>query len=524
MDIRSTARSLGVMLAAIAGVIVLGWSGTMTTVAQLLATTSFIMGGTQHPLVNPDPSGRYEFATGIYSYPTVEEPLTTDYVNGAQSRYIAVAYPDPDGYNKVATWTPAEFWPTYGSLTFDDSVAKGVANLDNCVQGRSSCIAHIYPDGVGPASNYVVFGYSQSARVATVEKRNLISKYRNPDGSWKPIEDSTGQPFTLAFFLIANPNRPNGGILERLSFLPTIPILEISFDGATPTDSCDSTGVCHFPTTDVTRQYDGWSDFPVYPLNILAVANAIAGISLLHGDYFSNSVSPALYQGEMGDTTYYMSPTARLPILMPLAQIPFLDPVLAAFDAPLRVIIEWGYARETSPGEPTRAKLIRLENPITDVVNLAVAIPTGWDDGIQEVGLGRPFGTTPAGPYGVGGPDLPSAPPGTPASIPAAPTPLAAAQFAADADTNPAPAESKVTTLSEKLSLATNSETGASTRVVTRPQPLRDILRGPIEANLPKPKVVRPSGDRPLKKVLDALTGQRPKADAGGPENKDAAA
>jgi hypothetical protein len=104
-----------------------------------------------------------------------------------------------------------------------------------------------------------VYGYSQSATVATVatvEKRFLAQN---------PVPGTT-----VGFNLIANPNRPDGGILERFAGL-YIPIVGVTFNGATPTD----TGM---PTVDVAREYDGWADFPTNPLNPLADVKAGLGI------------------------------------------------------------------------------------------------------------------------------------------------------------------------------------------------------------------------------------------------------
>ena len=50
---RSTVRSLGVVGFVIACVFTLGWSTPLATLVQLLGTTALIMGGTQHPLINP---------------------------------------------------------------------------------------------------------------------------------------------------------------------------------------------------------------------------------------------------------------------------------------------------------------------------------------------------------------------------------------------------------------------------------------------------------------------------------------
>jgi hypothetical protein len=67
-----------------------------------------------------------------------------------------------------------------------------------------------------------VFGYSQSSTVATYEKNYRIA------------HRSIGT--TVSFVLTSNPNRPNGGILERFVCL-YIPIIGVTFNGATPTNS-----------------------------------------------------------------------------------------------------------------------------------------------------------------------------------------------------------------------------------------------------------------------------------------------
>jgi hypothetical protein len=225
---------------------------------------------------------------------------------------------------------PASFWPlSYGGLsdpTFDSSVNTGVANLT---------AAH-------PENGDVVFGYSQGAVVA--------SKYK-----------ATNPNTNLTYVLVENPNRAGGGILERFAGLH-IPILDVSFDGATVDNGA--------PTVDISRQYDGWSDFPKYPLNLLATANAIAGIVYLHSQVqnitdpdvltaLKESGDPTYYQVH-GNTTYYLIPTEELPILMPLNGI-VPTPILDALDAPLRAIIEQGYDR-TDYSAPQTAELIPAAN------------------------------------------------------------------------------------------------------------------------------------------------------------------
>jgi hypothetical protein len=95
---------------------------------------------------------------------------------------------------------------------------------------------------------------------------------------------------------------------------------------------------------------------------------------------------------------------------MPLALIPVIGmPLARALDAPLRVIIEAGYDRTINPGQPTPAKYSYFPDPVTTLINFAVAIPTGWDDAITSITgnpANRPFHTAPQPVYGVGGPPV----------------------------------------------------------------------------------------------------------------------
>lgn len=229
--------------------------------------------------------------------------------------------PTPAGYVDY----DAGFWPiSHGlifDLTWDASVAQGVQNL-----------------GARDPQGDVIFGLSQGAVVASQYKA------QHPEG--------TGNTFVL----VANPARPNGGLLSRFAGLH-VPIIDITFTGATP-DNGDT-------TVDVARQYDGWADFPTYPLNLLATANAILGMVLVHGqtqtELTAADIEAAkaagnwMYYQQHGDTTYYLIRTPRLPLLMPLSGI-VPDPILDALDTPLRAIVEQGYDR-TDYSQPTTARL-----------------------------------------------------------------------------------------------------------------------------------------------------------------------
>ncbi|MCV7156171.1 PE-PPE domain-containing protein [Mycolicibacterium brisbanense] len=356
---RRVLRTCAVVMLAMATTVVLAGAQTMVMPLVLLTATALIMGGTGHPLSSPQDSPEF----------------IETYTNDATNNYIVLTgFCGAESCTPTAVSTPEEFMPVSGTMPFDQSVAQGRTNLDQAINAQ--------PAG----TPIVVFGYSQSARIASIEKRDLAA---------------SGSTLPVSFVLIGNPNRPNGGVLSRFQG-QQIPILGVTFDGATPTNTS-------FKTVDITRQYDGWSDFPLNPLNPFATANAVAGIYYVHGDYQSVGLGNAIYQGSYGDTQYYMIPSNRLPLLMPLAQAGVPDPVLAVVDAPTRVLVESGYDRTVSPGQPTGINVLYFPNPAQTGVNFIVAIPTGLDDGAQEAANIRPFGTPPVdqrSPYGVGGPPV----------------------------------------------------------------------------------------------------------------------
>jgi hypothetical protein len=306
--------------------------------------------------------------------------------------YLAlVGVPDPSGPGNppVLVAYPAAFFPIsppgyFSAPTYDQSVAAGVTSLESLRPVSST------------SAGDVLWGYSQGAAVVSQYKKDYNAAYPVP---------GTTPPVPPTFVLVANPNRPNGGILERGVALGTIPVLGVTFNGATPTNTAgvpDGT----ITTYDIARQYDGIADAPTNPLNAVADANAIMGFALLHGQYPNADLSTAVDQGTFGDTQYYLIPSYPLPLLMPVAAIPLLGPIAAdALDPVLRVLVEAGYDRATSAGQPTPFNPLYFPDPAAFTTNLLVAVPTGLDNGLQDLGLGRAAGTTPVtNAYGVGGP------------------------------------------------------------------------------------------------------------------------
>ncbi|WP_445169113.1 PE-PPE domain-containing protein [Mycolicibacterium sp. Dal123E01] len=361
---------------------------TTTAALKLLATgaTILVMGGSGHSLSPDQDTNEY----------------VQNYLNSAVGNYVDPASTlgtgIPSGpYNPVAVITPEEFAPNSGTLTFDQSVAIGRQKLDNCIKA-TSCDFNDQVGSVAPTAGdtFVVYGFSQSSAIATLEKRSLAAEYAPGEGP------------DVSFVMIANGNRPNGGFLARgpqgVTIPSGLPFAGATFNGSTPTNT-------QYDTVDVATQYDGWSDYPVNPLNLLAVMNAMQGIDYLHlgGTYDNTTLTDpgVIDQGDYGDTHYYMISTPVLPLLMPLEKYGQFGHALAdTLDAPLRVMVESAYDRSTSPGVPTSWNVLYFPNPIKFAVNLAISIPTGLDNGIQDYFGVRPFRTTRPGPYGVGGPDV----------------------------------------------------------------------------------------------------------------------
>lgn len=459
---RYVIRSAGFAVLAIAAAVLLAFTSTITatitSALTLAVTTALIMGGTGHPLSTPPDTIDF-----VKQYTTM---AVVNYIDPASVSSAGIPGPVT---NKVAVITPEQFRFDTGfkDMKFDDSVAAGQKNLHNCITG-TACdyngdIGSAAPD---PNDSLVVFGYSQSAVVATMEKRALAAQY--PAGTGPEV----------SFVLIANPNRPNGGILERFKGV-YIPVLGVTGSGATPTDT-------QYQTVDISRQYDGWSDFPTNPLNVVADLNAGMGILYLHGGYGSVGMSDAILQDQHGDTTYYLIPTRTLPLLTPVAQVPVVGPVLAdTLDPVTRVLVEAGYNRTVSPGTPTKAQFTYFPNPVALGTNLAVAVPTGVDNGVSDVTGTRPLGTQRPGPYGVGGPDVTLSP--TTNEQPAASPPVSAAVSA-----SPTTDGAQQPTAKPKLGALNPIGRGPrSSAAVTRPAP---------------PKLTKPVAPRPLRDLASALT------------------
>ncbi|MET0705174.1 MAG: PE-PPE domain-containing protein [Mycobacterium sp.] len=366
-QLRAAVHSIFVGFLTVLGGAFLALTSTITT-AVTLAATALIVPGTGEP--NPGAIGGLE--ENAVKYYVV--PNTADYTASCPA----------SSCNPVGIPYIAQFWPFpipgWGGLSgskWDVSVASGLTNLQ-----KELAVLHSNP----PAGDITIFGYSQGAAVASMEKTALAGL--------TPAEKAN-----YSFVLIGNPERPNGGVFERLAALGTVPILDATFGLPTPTD----TGI---QTTDIAFQYDGVADFPEYPINLLADLNALAGFAYIHPTYLApNEGSSQLPDGyteeellaaqadpanqvQVGDTLYITIPTKTLPILDPLIAVgqatgtsALVNPVVDLISPTLRVLIDTGYDPNANPGVPTPFRLIPPVNPVT----LASDLVTAAVQGVQAV-------------------------------------------------------------------------------------------------------------------------------------------
>jgi hypothetical protein len=281
-------------------------------------------------------------------------------------RLVGLAVGDPRIWGPGgAGWPNEPWWKLTGlfDLTTDQSIQAGVADLEAAMTAHGN-------------DHLVIYGLSQGAAVANVAKKRLAAQY--PAGTPAPDID---------FVLEGDVNVPNGGFYARFPGL-YIPILGWSFNGPEPTDT-------QFDTVVVNRQYDGFADFPLYPINAISLLNAALGIVFLHTRPFDISLpedpttSPA-FQGTHGDSSYYLFPTDDLPLFAPLRMLGVPESLIDVVEPFFRVLVELGYDRSIPPWEPTPARLIPQLDPAKAATDLVAAIGEGIANALGIVGMSPP--------------------------------------------------------------------------------------------------------------------------------------
>lgn len=343
---RASWRWLSAVLGTAVGVVLLTLTTMMNAAFAFGEGTALIIGGTNMSV----PPAWYVEAVG------------NTYIDPVQPGFPGqLVFP---GYTSVGLITPEQFWPvtpTLGNMTFGQSVDQGVSIVQEAISQTYA------------GENLVVFGFSQSSTIVTNVMLALAEAEDAPD------------PSQLAFILIANPNTPNGGILER--FVGSyIPILDVAFNGATPPDTVYNTAI-------YSSQYDAIDHFPQFLSNPLALINSLFGYALVHGAYpwapegLSAFEQLAVSPDYDGVTDYFMLTHQDLPLLEPLRLIPYLGPFLAELVQPaLRVLIDLGYG-DGYANVPTPVDLFPLFNPLTVGEHLIQGLSQGWQAALVSAGV-----------------------------------------------------------------------------------------------------------------------------------------
>ncbi|MUM08366.1 MULTISPECIES: PE-PPE domain-containing protein [unclassified Mycolicibacterium] len=173
----------------------------------------------------------------------------------------------------------------------------------------------------------------------------------------RALQDSHGQtaPHNLRFVTFGDPQNTTGGITTKNPafqlFAPNVGL---------PTA---------YPTTEIVREYDGFSDWPDNPTR-LAVLNALMGIAYVHPNYGTpaNPTTPGTLKtvstnAAGGTTTHYVVPTTGLPLTQPLRDAGLNTSLV---DAWLRPQIDSAYTHRpqvTSASTPASPESVPTNHP-----------------------------------------------------------------------------------------------------------------------------------------------------------------
>lgn len=309
---RRTVRVIGTVALAMLATVVIGLLAFMTSIANGVAQaagTILIMGG------NDNPNGDNM------------ELILNERFNPASPNF---AYPAGVVLVKVP-WAS-----NIGQNGYEPSQTDGVQKIDTAIGDTLAA---------KPGEQIYVVGYSSSANVMVRELR-LLNSRGNKDAEGNPV------PINTEFYAIGNPNRPNGGIFNRLGFAASFlgPLSGYTFDGANPDTD--------YVLRDVSWRYDPISDFPTYPLNFVATANSLIGFFTLHSNYGPADLDTADVRTDLatGNIYYTLTPN-RLPLLAPLQMIGVPAALLDIIQPGLTAVVEAGYDRTRNPWDVTPAQI-----------------------------------------------------------------------------------------------------------------------------------------------------------------------
>lgn len=336
-----------------------------TALLGLAAAASAASVGAVIPQITPSVCTESSQACAYIVGPSGAPIPNQTYINNAMAWYLQ---PNSPGtvFTPQVIFTPEGAYPITGvkQLPIDPSSQEGLTEVRETIEATLQVLQ--------PGTPISYFGYSQSAIISSllqIYQAGCSGSTCPPpappkEGTW-PIENL--DPSQVTFVTVGQEMNPNGGWFSRFTGFVT-PGPGLVFYGATPEEPWAGR------TVNYTLEYDGFADYPRYPLNFLSSLNAAMGILLVHTqyaspNYFGNTyrtIDPVLAEfgpgtacqnsstaclqlpttaGTEDSQEYYLIKTPNLPLLAPLRAIPLIGTPLADLIQPaLKVIVDLGYA------------------------------------------------------------------------------------------------------------------------------------------------------------------------------------
>ncbi len=267
---------------------------------------------------------------GGTSFPSMDTSLMSTFTTTFAAQLINVRY-------------PAQLYPFTSGDFLGASVAAGVNSLLGLLETTYTAGEHL-----------VLWGISQGALVLDATMGVLAADPHAP------------APSDLTFVRVADPAAPITGMLN---FLP-----DLVFSQVLHVDSAvrSAAGNSPYNSIVVINEFDAFADFPDKPWNLLAVANALAGLVYRHGQTATADLADVPVQNitttvnSLGaTTTTYVVPSPFLPLTQALRDAGVADSAVDKLDTILRPAIDAGYTRNdpaavrpssaAAPAAPARA-------------------------------------------------------------------------------------------------------------------------------------------------------------------------
>lgn len=354
------------------GMVATAGAGVLSLAAMLNSTSAhadgqdvgLVIGGSGTPIPGPD---YVASAAEHYLFPTYGDGITF-YQGDATNPY-------GDGL-----FTPEGLYPLTGVKTLPLNYPAGTDGFPSqatSVGQGDTILTNTIENAINNGNTATVFGYSQSSTISSYVMQQLTD-------AGVPKND-------VNFLLVGDPSAPDGGLLSRFDGFTTtsgtvvsdplnLPSLGVSFDSSTPASE--------YATNIYSIEYDGFADFPKYPLNFLADLNAFLGIETIHGHYLDG-----------GNGTGGLGSGPSLADIQNATKLP----TSAADTSTNYYMITTLDGTNTTPGAEITAPLVSLlPKPLQELLgpDLTYLINLGYGDGTLGYSTGpadvnSPFGLAP---------------------------------------------------------------------------------------------------------------------------------